>query len=284
MVYNKAAFAKAGLSGPPTTFEELLAACGKLKAAGLHPDRLRQPVRLAGDPLPDPAQQPSTWPPATLAKDYNPATGAFTDPGYVTALTQFQTIVKQCSNPSADGLAHEAAQANFLSGKAAMHYLELLEFPVLTPKGGAPKAVADNWSFFRLPAPARAAGDKNALTGAPDGFMVNNGSKNAALAVDFLKFMTEPGQRQEDDRADRLPQPGPRVLHGGQLDAPAAPGARRHGQGQLRTRSGWTPSPTPTSPTPTSSGAEGIANGSQTPEQVMDAVQQAAAKAKKQSS
>ena len=52
------------------------------------------------------------------------------------------------------------------------------------------RTIADDWSFFRLPAPSGAPGDTKALTGAPDGFLVNKDSKNAALAVDFLKFMT----------------------------------------------------------------------------------------------
>ncbi|MDQ1643317.1 MAG: raffinose/stachyose/melibiose transport system substrate-binding protein, partial [Actinomycetota bacterium] len=37
MVYSKAAFTKAGLSGPPASFEELVTDCGKLKAAGYTP-------------------------------------------------------------------------------------------------------------------------------------------------------------------------------------------------------------------------------------------------------
>ncbi len=59
--------------------------------------------------------------------------------------------MKQCATPSANGLSHEAGQANFINGKAAMHYLESLEFFGLTAKGGAPKSIADNWDFFRLP-------------------------------------------------------------------------------------------------------------------------------------
>ena len=78
-----------------------------------------------------------------------------------------------------------------------MHYLESVEFSVLTEKGGASQQLADNWGFFRLPAPSGAAGDTNALTGAPDGFMVNRQSKHAALAVDFLKFMTNQDNAQK---------------------------------------------------------------------------------------
>ena len=78
-----------------------------------------------------------------------------------------------------------------------MHYLESVEFSVLTQKGGASKQVADNWGFFRLPAAAGSSGDTQALTGAPDGFMVNRQSKQAALAVDFLKFMTNQDNAQK---------------------------------------------------------------------------------------
>ena len=37
LAWNKQLFAKAGLTAPPTTFDELLADCGKLKAAGITP-------------------------------------------------------------------------------------------------------------------------------------------------------------------------------------------------------------------------------------------------------
>lgn len=282
MVYNKTAFAKAGLSGPPTTFEGLLSDCGKLKAAGYTPIAFGNQY---GWPAIHYLTQLNSYDvaPATLAKDYNPATGAFTDPGYVTALTQFESIVKQCSNPSADGLAHEAAQANFLSGKAAMHYLELLEFPVLTQKGGATKAVADHWSFFRLPAPAKAAGDKNALTGAPDGFMVNNGSKNAALAVDFLKFMTSLDNAKKMTKQIGYPSP----VQGSSTAANSMPQQRQalDDMAKASSYSIWLDTVTNADVANAYlSGAEGIANGSQTPQQVMKAVQQAAAKVKKQSS
>jgi raffinose/stachyose/melibiose transport system substrate-binding protein len=189
MAYNKAAFEKAGISAPPATLEDLLSDCGKLKSAGYTPIAFGNQY---GWPAIHYMTQLNAYdvPPATLAKDYDPASGEFADPGYAKALEQFSQINKQCANDSANGLSHEAAQANFIQGKAAMHYLESLEFFALTEKGGAPKALADNWDFFRLPPAAGSAGDTKALTGAPDGFMVNAQSKQAGLAVDFLKFMT----------------------------------------------------------------------------------------------
>lgn len=189
LAYNKTAFAKAGVNGVPSSLEDLLGACDKLKAAGYTPIALGNQY---GWPAIHYMTQLNAYnvPPATLAKDYNPATGEFTDPGYTKAVDQFKDIITHCSSKDDNGVSHEAGQANFINGKAAMHYLESVEFQVLTAKGGAPKSLADNWDFMRLPAPQGAAGDTGALTGAPDGFMVNAQSKNAALAVDFLKFMT----------------------------------------------------------------------------------------------
>lgn len=189
LAYNEAAFVKAGVNAAPSSLEDLLGACDRLRAAGYTPIAFGNQY---GWPAIHYITQLNAYnvPSATLAKDYDPASGAFTDEGYAKALDQFKSIVNRCSSKDANGVSHEAGQANFLSGKAAMHYLESVEFQGLTAKGGAPKALADSWSFVRLPAPQGAAGDTGALTGAPDGFMVNAQSKQAALAVDFLKFMT----------------------------------------------------------------------------------------------
>lgn len=196
LAYNKSAFAKAGISTPADSLETMFSDCAKLTAAGYTPIAFGNQY---GWPAIHYITQLNAYdvPPATLARDYTPATGAFTDPGYVKALEQFQSIVKQCTTPGSNGLSHETAQAKFLNGKAGMHYLELVEFAGLTQKGGANKDIADNWGFFRLPAAAGSAGDPNALTGAPDGFMVNPQSEHAALAVDFLKFMTNQSNAQK---------------------------------------------------------------------------------------
>lgn len=280
MAYNKTAFAKAGISAPPSSFETMISDCGKLKSAGYTPIAFGNQY---GWPAIHYLTQLNSYdvPAGKLAKDYNPATGSFTDPGYVTALTQFQSVVKQCSNPSADGLAHEAAQATFINGKAAMHYLESLEFPVLTVKGGAPKSVADNWGFFRLPAPASAPGDKEALTGAPDGFLVNNGSKNAALAVDFLKFMTTLSNAKK--MTSQIGYTSPIIGSSSADNSTPQERTALSDMSKAGSFSIWLDTVTNADVANAYlSGAEGIANGSQTPQQVMKSVQSAAAKAKKQ--
>jgi raffinose/stachyose/melibiose transport system substrate-binding protein len=280
LAYNKAAFTKAGISTPPATFEELLTACGKLKAAGYTPIALGNQF---GWPAIHYITQLNAYDVAAdqLAKDYDPANGAFTDPGYITALQQFKTLSDTCSNPSANGLSHEAAQANLLSGKAAMQYIESLEFQVLTEKGGASKEIADNWSFIRLPASASAAGDTKALTGAPDGFMVNAKSKQAALAVDFLKFFSS--QQNASKMVKELGWLSP--VAGSVSAENAFPQLvdTLEDMGQASQFAIWLDTITHAEVASAYlSGVEGMLNGDRTPEQVMKGVQEAAAKAKKQ--
>lgn len=188
LVYSTTAFDEAGISEPPATFEDLLEVCGKLEDSGYTPISFGNQY---GWPAIHYMTQLNTFNVAedVLATDYDPASGEFTDPGYVTALEQFQQISDSCFNTGANGLSHEVAQANLMSGDAAMQYVEIVEFPNFV-KDDVDPAFKDHWSFFRLPPAEGAPGNTNALTGAPDGFMVNANSENAALAVDFLKFMT----------------------------------------------------------------------------------------------
>ena len=280
LAYNKTAFAKAGVNGVPSSLEDLLGACDKLKAAGYTPIALGNQY---GWPAIHYMTQLNAYnvPPATLAKDYNPATGEFTDPGYMKAVDQFKNIITHCSSKDDNGVSHEAGQANFINGKAAMHYLESVEFQVLTAKGGAPKALADNWDFMRLPAPQGAAGDTGALTGAPDGFMVNAQSKNAALAVDFLKFMTDQqnAAKLTADIGWLSPVKGSATASNSfpQLQAALAD-ISKASQFAI-----WLDTVTNAEVANAYlSGIEGVIDGSKSSKDVIDGVQQAAAKAKKQ--
>lgn len=277
LAYNKALFAAAGISAPPTSLEELLSDCDKLKASGVTPISFGNQY---GWPAIHYITQLNAYnvPSDVLTKDYDPKTGEFTNAGYVTAVKQFKDVVDRCSKPGANGLSHEAAQAQFLSGKAAMQYVESLEFTAFTEKGGAPKALADNWSFFRLPAAAGSTGDVNALTGAPDGFLVNSNSKNTALAVDFLKFMTS------QDNAKKI------VADLGWLSPVAGSATAENSYPQLTETLDdmgkasqfaiWLDTVTQADVASAYlSGVEGLLSGSKSPEQVVQGVQEAAKKA-----
>ncbi len=188
MAYNTKLFADNGIA-VPTTHEELLAACEAFKAKGIEPIAFGNQY---GWPAIHYLTQlnPYFVPQATLQTDYDPATGEFTDPGYKAALDAFMEINASCLTPGANGISHENAQANFLAGKAAMHYIESVEFFALTEAGGAPADLAANWDFFKLPPPSSPTGDTGYLTGAPDGFLVNPSSQHLDIAIDFLNYLT----------------------------------------------------------------------------------------------
>jgi raffinose/stachyose/melibiose transport system substrate-binding protein len=278
MVYNKSLFEKAGVK-VPTTLEELLASCDKLKAAGIQPIALGNQF---GWPAIHYITQLNAYnvPSDTLAKDYDPKTGQFADPGYTQALQQFKTIVDRCATPNANGLSHEAAQANFLAGKAAMQYVESVEFPVFTEKGGAPAAIAGSWDFFRLPPPADAKGDPKALTGAPDGFLVNAQSKNAALAVDFLKFLASKDNAETMTKDIGWLSP----VQGSATAQNAFPQLIRtlDDMGQASQFAIWLDTVAHAEVASAYlAGVEGMIGGKQQPQQVVDAVKKAAEKAQK---
>lgn len=193
-VYNKKLFAQAGVK-VPSTFTGLLGVCDKLKAAGIEPIAF-------GNQFGWPAIHFMTQlnaqnvPAKTLTADYDPKVGKFTHPGYVKALEQFMQINSRCLTPKANGIAHGTARANLTAGKAAMQYVEIVEFPNYdASKVGVD--FASVWDFFPMPPIAGAAGDQKALTGAPDGFLISSKTKNRAAAVAFLKYLTSKGNAQK---------------------------------------------------------------------------------------
>ncbi|MFH8348858.1 ABC transporter substrate-binding protein [Streptomyces sp. NPDC018045] len=195
VAYNKEIFAAAGVERAPRTFPELLEACDRVSAAG------RTPLAF-GNQYGWPAGHLLTQfnamevPAAVLARDYDGAGGteAFSHPGYERAFDDLAQLKKHCMGPSGTSMSHESAQTRLLYGKAAMQYLETLEFSYLSAEGGAPEKFAKSWDFFTMPAVPGAAGSARAVAGGADGLLVANSSPNKALAVDFLKFLTSRGQ------------------------------------------------------------------------------------------
>jgi raffinose/stachyose/melibiose transport system substrate-binding protein len=193
-VYNKKLFAQAGVT-VPTSFDGLLATCDKLKAANI------QPIAF-GNQFGWPAIHYLTQlnaqnvPAKTLVADYDPKIGNFRDPGYVKALQEFLQINSHCLTPNANAIAHHGARADLTSGKAAMQYVEVVEFGAYSAQA-AGADFASNWDFFPMPPIAGAKGDNHALTGAPDGFLVNSKTKNRAAAIAFLQFLTSKANAQQ---------------------------------------------------------------------------------------
>lgn len=185
MLYNKKVFNDVGLA-VPTTLDGLLNSCKTLKGSGIDPIAFGN---KNGWPAIHYITQLNAYnvPAATLADDYNPKIGKFTDAGYVKALTQFKQILDDCTGSGAksNGIDHNDAAVSFNSGKAAMMYQEWVEFGAVE----GTQLAKDDWSFFQLPAATDVAGATDVITGAPDGFLINPKAKNPALAVDFMKFV-----------------------------------------------------------------------------------------------
>jgi len=187
MGYNKAIFAKAGVSAPKS-FEDLLAACDAIKKSGVTPISLGNKeawpvVHYAGQLL------AYNVPRATLEADFDPKTATFDDPGYVAALKQYKNLSDHCMDgASVNGTSYASALQQFGNGKSAMYYQEIIEFDQSTAADGGLKH--EDFGFFVLPVPAGAKGDPKAVEGAPEGYMINAKSKNMPLAIDFMKFVT----------------------------------------------------------------------------------------------
>ncbi|MEV6396830.1 extracellular solute-binding protein [Streptomyces sp. NPDC051907] len=277
MGYNKAAFAKAGVKAP-VTFDELVGSCPALRKAGFEPIAFGN---KDGWPALHYLQQLFAYnvPTDVREADYRPQTATLDHPGYLSALKQFKALVTACTNTGAgtNGVLYTSAQEAFSHGKAAMYYQEVLEFDTTTA-GGSVKP--EQFGLFRLPAPSGARGDVRVLEGAPEGYFVNADSPRAALAVDFMKFVTDlpaaktlssPPYGQPSTVVGAVtPQTSSKAVFEGIEAVNRAPRL-----------AGWLDMVTvPEVADAWLAGGEALISGSRTPEQVLETVRRASAAAK----
>ena len=184
--YNRDIFDELGLE-VPTTWDEFLAVLDAIKADGTY------------TPLAEGNQD--QWPGAhyigTLnqmlvaddvrAADFNPKTGAFTDPGYVEALDKYQQLVPYM-NIGVNGMTHDMARQLFTTGQAAMCYIELVEITNLYQET---EGTEFNWGMFVFPT-VEGAGNPNILTGEPEGFVISANTAYPDECVEFLKWFLGP--------------------------------------------------------------------------------------------
>lgn len=188
MGYNKALFDELGLE-VPATFEDLLDTCGVIKEAGYEPIAFGNKDGWPGLHY---LQQLFAYnvPADVMEADFDPETATWDDPGYKKSLHEFVELVDQCTN-TGDGtnaLLYSTARTAMLAGESAMYYSEILEFNAVLDEGNV--VTAETFGMFPLPAPEGAAGDPKSIQGAPEGFFINPKAENPALAVDFMKFVT----------------------------------------------------------------------------------------------
>jgi ABC-type glycerol-3-phosphate transport system substrate-binding protein len=120
--YNKALFAKAGVT-PPTTWAEFMADCAKLKAHGIVPielgghDSFAAAMPLTGALSADVLGSDPDW----IQQRYA-GTVKFADPNVVAAATKMRTLVTDgYFEPDALSVSYAQSIINFNAGKAAMY-------------------------------------------------------------------------------------------------------------------------------------------------------------------
>ncbi|MFV0131954.1 ABC transporter substrate-binding protein [Streptomyces sp. HMX87] len=277
MGYNKSAFDKAGVE-VPRTFEELLAACPGLREAGYEPIAFGN---KDGWPALHYLQQlfAHNVPTDVREADYDPKTATWDHPGYLAALKQFTTLVSGCTDTGrgTNGVLYTSAQEAFAQGSAAMYYQEILEFDSTT--SGA-TLTPEDLGIFPLPAAAGAEGDPEVVEGAPEGYFVNARSPRAALAVDFMKFVTS----SANARTLSAPPYGQPSTVAGAVTSRTSSKAVQEGIGLVNKAprlAGWLDMvTTPEVADAWLAGGEALISGSRTPEQVMDSVRRASESAR----
>ncbi|MDD3173428.1 MAG: sugar ABC transporter substrate-binding protein [Herbinix sp.] len=182
MVYNKDLFEKYNVE-VPKTYEELLEICQTFKDAKVLPIALGNQDPWAschyittfnGQCVPEDVRN----------SDYNYKTGKFTDKGYLDALYLLKDINdKGYFTPNTNAIEFEVARNDFLTGNAAMTYMQSIEFKRCSENN-------INAGVFPMPAPENAKGNTNLITGSPDGFMISKSCKNPDVAIELLKLIT----------------------------------------------------------------------------------------------
>ena len=186
LVYNKADFAKAGITSPPTTFAEFTADCAKLKAAGINP---------IYEPISDGWHQ-VLWFPENMTKaeanspslvnnlNNNKATFAGTSLA-VTAMTQINSLYKAgYFGPTAltDTFANSVPQ--MASGQYAMS-IQNLAFPTAVNAANSSIPVS---AFGFMPVPILDNQFINQNPGGPTKFVYKQG-KHVAAALEYLDYL-----------------------------------------------------------------------------------------------
>lgn len=178
--YNTAIFEENNLKAP-TTYTEFIAVLDALQAAGYETPIAEGLTNAWAISHYEGTIFQRILDPAVTEVDYNDATGTFTDEGYIRGLEIFKELTTYMGEVST-AIDHETARNMFARGELPIVYMQFAEIKMVEDQTDMP------FGFFNFPSIEGGKGDQNALTGAPEGWML---SKNAPdEAVDFLKFLT----------------------------------------------------------------------------------------------
>ncbi len=179
--YNKEIFAGLGLEAPQN-WTEFMSVLDTLAASEYIPISLGNSEDWATGHYMTTLNQ-RVVPAGVLAADYAlTSDNSFADPAYVTALEYLQQLVPYFT-PGCNAVGYDEGINDFTSGRAAIYYEQFNQVQYIEP-------AEFEWSWFDFPDIEGAAGDQNALTGAPQGFMVAANTQYPDECVAFLKYLT----------------------------------------------------------------------------------------------
>lgn len=183
-IYNKKAFATAGVQ-PPTTWSELLEVCDKLKKKGITPIALGAQTPWITQLIPY-ALVPGTVYAKTPDFDDKMAAGqaSFADSGWVDAMDKYLELQKKgYFNDNPNGTTYEQATSMVATGKAGM----AVQVSAVLSAFRAAATTPDDLSMFPFPATDVAA-DNWIPAGVVVGIAVSAKSKKADQAKSFLDY------------------------------------------------------------------------------------------------
>lgn len=192
MAYNKAAFAKAGITGVPKTWDELIADMQKLKAAGIIPIILNMgagwPLATSDDLAVDIYGKPTLH--ADMMKDAAPFSA---DKAYGKALGIYHTWIKDgLTEPDLTANNWEDSKGWIAGGKGAMWFLGSWSINQIIQEGskkaGLSNYDATNIGYFPLPYD-NSGGPYNVDSGPDYPLAVAKNSKNPVTAEAWLAFL-----------------------------------------------------------------------------------------------
>ena len=189
IVYNKALFKKAGLNpaNPPKTWAQFIAACTKLKAAGITPVALGLKDGFGGEILGSATFQKQ------LYSNYNDLikmtiNGDFTSPQWKSWI-QRVVALKPFVNKDVNSIAFGDGLGRFQNGTAAMVFGTPGFQATIVEMTKAGKQVG-----VMKPPVFGSGAYADSLVNTGNGFQVTTWSKNKQAAADFMKFMHTPGR------------------------------------------------------------------------------------------
>jgi raffinose/stachyose/melibiose transport system substrate-binding protein len=192
MAYNKAAFTKAGISGAPTTYDELIADMHKLKDAGIIPIILNMG---AGWPLESTdGLATDIYGKANLHADMLTDAAPFTaDKAYGKALAVIHQFIKDgLTEPDLTTNNWEDSKGWIAGGKGAMWYLGSWSINQIIQEGSTKAGMSNydpnNIGYFPLPYD-NSGGPYNVTSGPDYALAVAKNSQNAETAKAWLAFM-----------------------------------------------------------------------------------------------